>query len=147
MAWWSAFPRLPHPKTNTIARKLNDIPPGICIACRILEYKCYKLLQIHSCPFFAVFSNTFIYSQLPYKYIFKFMLWDQILGTNQYENLYIYTYIYIYIYIHIHIYIYIHVDTINIHVYTYRYHEYIRVPRSMCRGGMHNIHTYTCMYV
>jgi len=66
MAWWSVFQRLRHPETNTIAPKLNDIPSGICIACRALGYERYKLPQIYSRAFFAVFSNFFIYSQLPY---------------------------------------------------------------------------------
>jgi hypothetical protein len=65
VVWWSVFPRLRHPETNTIAPKLNYVPFGICITCRVLGYECYRLLQIYNCAFFAVFSNFFIYSQLP----------------------------------------------------------------------------------
>ena len=58
MAWWSVFPRLRHLKTNTIAPKLNDIPAGICIACRALGHECYRLLQMYSRAFFDVFSSS-----------------------------------------------------------------------------------------
>jgi len=67
MACWSEFSRLPYPEAITIARKLNDIPCGICIACRDIEYKCYRLLRTHSSPFFAPFR--ILSSQHPNKYI------------------------------------------------------------------------------
>jgi len=67
MACWSEFSRLPYPEAITIARKLNDIPCGICIACRDIEYKCYRLLRTHSSPIFAPFR--ILSSQHPNKYI------------------------------------------------------------------------------
>jgi len=62
-------PKAPNPETNTIAHKLNDIPCGIGKACRGMEYKCYKLLQIYIRLFFAPLH--ILYSQLPYKYVFQ----------------------------------------------------------------------------
>ena len=58
MAWWSIFPRVPHLDINTIARKVNDIPFSICIACRAVAYKCYRLVRIYSRLFFSFFYNS-----------------------------------------------------------------------------------------
>jgi len=55
MAWWSTFSRLPHPDTNTIVRKLNDIPIKVTGLC---EYTASHSFHTFITPISIYVSNS-----------------------------------------------------------------------------------------